>query len=67
MPAVSFLNKTKRKWPPSTELGTQTWSFDDKRLPEMLFRYRARNYPETLNEDELAQWMEHCRDRLIQK
>ncbi len=51
---------------PPDELGTQTWSFDDKRLPEMLFRYRARNYPETLNEDELAQWMEHCRDRLVE-
>ena len=36
-------------------LGTQTWRFDDKRLPEMLFRYRARNYPETLNADEQAQ------------
>ncbi|VAW93968.1 Exodeoxyribonuclease I [hydrothermal vent metagenome] len=47
-------------------LGTQTWSFDDKRLPEMLLRYRARNYPETLNADELAQWMEHCRDRLVE-
>jgi len=46
------------------ELGTQTWSFSDKRLPEMLFRYRARNYPETLNNDEQAQWLEHCRARL---
>ncbi len=48
------------------ELGTQTWSFVDKRLPEMLFRYRARNYPETLNTNEQAQWMEHCRARLIE-
>ena len=48
------------------ELGTQTWSFDDQRLPEMLFRYRARNYPETLTADEQAQWLEHCRDRLIE-
>ncbi len=47
------------------ELGTQTWSFNDKRLPEMLFRYRARNYPETLNADEQAQWLEHCRARLV--
>jgi len=47
-------------------LGTQTWRFDDKRLPEMLFRYRARNYPETLNPDEQAQWLEHCRARLIE-
>ncbi|MGM0680177.1 MAG: hypothetical protein ACQESY_09975 [Pseudomonadota bacterium] len=47
------------------ELGTQTWSFADKRLPEMLFRYRARNYPETLTADEQAQWLEHCQARLI--
>jgi len=47
-------------------LGTQTWRFEDKRLPEMLFRYRARNYPETLNADEQAQWLEHCRARLIE-
>ena len=48
------------------ELGTQTWTFNDKRLPEMMFRYRARNYPETLNADEQAQWLEHCRARLIE-
>jgi len=47
-------------------LGTQTWRFDDKRLPEMLFRYRARNYPETLSIDEQAEWVEHCRARLIE-
>lgn len=47
------------------ELGTHTWRFDDARLPEMLFRYRARNYPETLTADEQAQWLEHCRARLI--
>lgn len=48
------------------ELGNQTWSFVDKRLPEMLFRYRARNYPDTLTADEQAQWLEHCRARLIE-
>ncbi len=47
------------------ELGTRTWGFSDKRLPEMLFRYRARNYPETLTTDEQAEWLEHCRARLI--
>ena len=46
-------------------LGEHSWSFTDKRLPEMLFRYRARSYPETLNADEQAQWLEHCRARLI--
>jgi exodeoxyribonuclease-1 len=46
-------------------LGTQSWNFTDKRLPEMLFRYRARNYPETLGANEQAQWLEHCRSRLV--
>lgn len=47
------------------ELGEQTWSFEDARLPEMLFRFRARNYPESLNADEQAQWLEHCQARLV--
>jgi exodeoxyribonuclease-1 len=48
------------------ELGEQTWRFADERLPEMLFRFRARNYPETLSDDEQAQWLEHCRARLME-
>ena len=32
--------------------------YDDKRIPEMLFRYRARNYPESLTPDELSRWNE---------
>ena len=38
--------------------------FEDPRLPELLFRYRARNWPETLDADERRRWLEHCRDRL---
>ncbi len=34
--------------------------FQDSRLPEMLFRYRARNFPETLNKTEKQQWQEYC-------
>lgn len=36
----------------------------DARIPQMLFRYRARNWPDTLDESERAQWRELCRDRL---
>jgi exodeoxyribonuclease-1 len=39
--------------------------FDDKRLPEMLFRYRARNYPETLDQDEMKRWNEFRQQRLL--
>jgi exodeoxyribonuclease-1 len=39
--------------------------FDDPRLEELFFRFRARNYPETLTDGEKAEWREHCRERLI--
>ncbi|MDH5784276.1 MAG: exodeoxyribonuclease I [Chromatiales bacterium] len=51
---------------PPEYLGEQSWVFEDNRLPEMLFRFRARNYPETLSSDEQNQWLEHCRARLIE-
>lgn len=38
--------------------------FDDARLPEMLFRYRARNYPETLTEAEQQRWESFRRSRI---
>ncbi len=41
-------------------------SFQDPRLPEMLFRYRARNYPGTLSEDEKGRWEEYRLARLTQ-
>ena len=46
------------------DLGRVNLPFRDSRLPEMLFRYRARNYPETLNETENTKWREFCRSRL---
>jgi exodeoxyribonuclease-1 len=30
--------------------------FSDERLPELLVHYKARNYPKTLSEDEMASW-----------
>jgi exodeoxyribonuclease-1 len=46
------------------QLGKSAFSFTDHRLPEMLFRYRARNYPETLNADEQLRWNQFCGNRL---
>jgi exodeoxyribonuclease-1 len=37
-------------------LGAYSGHFKDPRLPEMLFRYRARNYPEQLDSQEQARW-----------
>ena len=46
------------------QLAKPKFSFTDPRLPEMLFRYRARNYPETLSADEQLRWNEFCKNRL---
>ncbi|MNY53152.1 Exodeoxyribonuclease I [compost metagenome] len=45
-------------------LAGENWPFDDPRLPELLFRYRARNFPETLSASEQSRWLEFCRNRL---
>ncbi|MGY6274856.1 exodeoxyribonuclease I [Methylomonas sp. MgM2] len=48
-----------RQTPPQALAGFRA-DFDDARLPEMLFRYRARNYPETLNADDKRRWQAFC-------
>ena len=42
------------------ELRERQWVFADARLPELLFRYRARNWPQHLTKDEVVAWREHC-------
>jgi exodeoxyribonuclease I len=39
-------------------------SFDDRRLDELVFRYRARHAPATLDAGERARWQAHCAARL---
>ncbi len=46
------------------ELREHSFHFEDKRLDEMLFRYRARNFPETLSEEEVLLWQEFCYQRI---
>ncbi|AMQ86678.1 MULTISPECIES: exodeoxyribonuclease I [Pseudomonas] len=46
------------------QLAREQWPFDDERLPELLFRYRARNFPDTLNFEEQERWRIFCRQRL---
>ena len=48
------------------ELGSASFPFEDARLPEMLFRYRARNYPQSLSPDERARWEEYRFQRLTE-
>ena len=51
---------------PPAELPGHIWSFQDSRLPLMLFRYRARNYPETLSPEEAQAWERDRRRRLVE-
>jgi len=46
------------------ELGSLDLPFDDDRLSEMLFRFRARNYPEMLGKEEQIRWDEFRIKRL---
>jgi len=41
-------------------------AFKDACLEQLLFRYRARNFAQTLTEDEQQQWQQFCRQRLTQ-
>lgn len=45
-------------------LGDLHPGFEDGKLNELLFRYRARNWPETLSRDERLRWDEYRRTRL---
>jgi len=48
----------------SEELANTQFGFKDARLPELLFRYRARNFPESLKPEESKRWQEYCYKRL---
>jgi exodeoxyribonuclease-1 len=42
----------------------QNFPFRDKRMAELLFRYRGRFYPQSLSAPESIQWQNFCRARL---
>jgi len=45
------------------ELASLDISYDDDRIAQMLFRYRARNYPQSLNAEENRQWDEYRKQK----
>jgi exodeoxyribonuclease-1 len=45
-------------------LAERAFPFRDARYPELLFRYRARNWPDTLDADERERWRQFCHGRL---
>jgi exodeoxyribonuclease I len=49
---------------PPGKLAEARTGFEDERLEELVFRYKARNFPDILNDDEQERWHEHCSVRL---
>ncbi|MGH6648172.1 exodeoxyribonuclease I [Aquabacterium sp.] len=45
-------------------LAERRTGFEDERLEELLFRYRARNFPQTLSSSEQERWQQHRMERL---
>jgi exodeoxyribonuclease-1 len=39
--------------------------FDDLRYPELVFRYRARNFPQSLSQSEWKRWQKVRRNKLM--
>ena len=50
---------------PAADLADARTGFEDERLEEVVWRYRARNFPQTLSADEQQRWHAHCAARLI--
>ncbi|MDE9454213.1 exodeoxyribonuclease I [Xenorhabdus bovienii] len=60
--AMEIIRETAPKNLPALDL-----TFQDPRIKTLLFRYRARNYPATLNYDEQQRWLYHRREILTQE
>jgi len=48
------------------ELAKADFNFKDERIPEMLFRYRARNYPDSLTTEERERWNAYRKNKFTQ-
>ncbi len=65
-----FFSNPDRTWmdrighTPPAALAALRPVFQDPRCAELFFRYRARNWPETLGPAERERWAAHCRSRL---
>lgn len=47
------------------QLSNLDLTFDDEKFTALLFRYRARNWPQSLSPEELDKWRKYCRAKLI--
>lgn len=55
---------TRVRTTPPEQLGSGHLPFRDPRYRDLLFRYRARNWPQTLTPDEQRRWLQFRRQRL---
>ncbi|MFT6268207.1 MAG: exodeoxyribonuclease-1 [Alphaproteobacteria bacterium] len=62
-PADTHLMDTVRQALPE-QLTIYSGKFESELLNKLLFRYRARNYPSLLDEQEMKLWQQHVEDRL---
>jgi exodeoxyribonuclease-1 len=58
----NLLQQVRKSTP--DELAAGQIPFTDERLPDLLFRYRARNWPESLTVNETGFWKEFCHHRI---
>ncbi len=65
-----FLNNEEKNWchrvheTEAEQLGLLQHETQNPKLKTQLFRYRARNFPHTLNDTEVQAWQAHRRERL---
>lgn len=63
---ADVLSLTQIRCASPQNLANMQFDFYDRRLPELLFRYRARNWPETLSPAETERWEQMRLQRLTQ-
>lgn len=56
---MNIIQQTEPRHLPALDL-----NFNDKRIETLLFRYRARNFPATLDDNERQRWLQHRREVL---
>lgn len=59
-----YLLDQLRMMSPDAIAGAQP-KFRDRKLGELFFRFKARNFPETLTQDERTQWKAHLHEKLV--
>ena len=60
----AVMDRVRRASPEDLAGNDPSLIFEDEKLNDLLFRYRARNWPESLSASEKSEWLEHCKARL---